>query len=418
MLDFKRAGVLLAALMLLAAVPGKLFPAAFAAEQTVDSHVLQYIPCFDMTPIRQTITLKDGTRHFSGTDGILNVPASGAVEPESTLGIQMDVSEIGTASKSFDVGEAHTWIIRSSVPDGAGDGRQYEIYGTIDHRLTYRQGSPVVSLYTRAGEVLLLRLGDHYSLWESQTNGAGVDGFSVSLTPAGMAYVAANLGRGDNTPEIHVCFQAAINENAAVGEGIANLARLDYTNSAGVACSAESAAARVYTGGIHIRKTDSSGTPLAGAAFQVARLATEAELADPSAEAVTLHIGEEERKVVFVSFYTEEDLGGGKVREVTTGEDGMAVIYGLAYGKYYLMESKAPEGYNLQTQPVTLVLNGVSHLTGGNDGEIGDNTIILVGTKFTIPETGGMGSTLFHVTGAAIVGAACLLLLSNRNRRM
>lgn len=420
MLAFKRAGVLFAALMVLSTVPGRLFPAAMAAEKTADTYVFPYIPCrlaytmpcFYMSPL--TIPL--------GPDGILDVSPDETKEPESPPEVRMDVAKLGAVSGSFDVGQAHTWFIRGGVPAGIGNGRRYEIYGRIDYRLTYQQGSPIVSLYTKAGKALLLRLDDHYTLEESQTNGA-FDSFSVSLTPAGMAYVAANLERGDNTPEIHVCFQVAINENAAMGEGIANLAHLDYTNSVGVTYGTDSAAAKVYTGGIHIRKTDSSGTPLAGAAFQIARLATEAELASSPAEAVTLHIGVEERKVVFVSFYAEEDLGGGKVWEVTTKEDGMAVIYGLAYGEYYLIESKAPEGYNLQTQPVALIFNDVSHLTardGGENekGEIADNTITLVGTKFIIPETGGMGSTLFHVTGAAILGAACLLLLSNRNRRM
>lgn len=175
--------------------------------------------------------------------------------------------------------------------------------------------------------------------------------------PSWRPMAAANLGRGGNTPEIHVCFQAAVNENAAVGEGIANLAHLDYANSADVPYGAGSAAAKAYTGGVHIGKTDSPGTPLAGAAFPLARLAAEPELASPPAGTVRLRI------------------------------------------------------------------NGASHLTGREDGEneggeIVDNTITLVGAKFIIPETSGMGSAVFHLTGTAVLGAACLLLLSNRNRRM
>lgn len=352
-------------------------------------------------PVQARITL--------GPDGV-HAPDDETKIPESAPGIQMDVSAIGAKSGSFDVGESQTWIIRGGIPAGIGNARDYGIQCTIGYRLTYEQGSPLVSLYTKAGDTLLLRLGDHYTLEEALTNGNTIDNFTVSLTPAGMAYAAANLGRGENAPEIHVCFQAAINENAAMGEGISNLAHLNYTNSAGMTYGADSGISEVYTGGFHILKTDSAGNPLAGAVFQLARQATEAELSDPSAETVTLHIGEEERTVVFVSFYAEENLSGGKVREVTTGEDGAAVIYGLAYGEYYLLETEAPEGCNRQTEPITVIINGTSQMV--------DNTIRLIGTKFAIPETGGMGTTVFHVIGITIIGAACLLLLSNRNRKL
>lgn len=410
-LDFKRAGVLLVVLAVLVPLLAGLLPVASSAEASdrTDPYVFQHMPgrlsadygypCLDTgegcevsQPLAAGSTYSDETKI-----------------PESAPGIQMDISAAGTTRGSYDVGESHTWIIRGGIPAEIGDAEGYGIQCTIGYRLTYEQGSLLVSLYTKAGDALPLRLGGHYTLEETLANGDTIDGFAVSLTPAGMAYVGANLGRGENTPEIRLRFRAAINENAVMGEGISNLAHLDYTNFAGIVYGADSGISEVCTGGFHVLKTDPQGSPLAGAAFRIARPAAEAELSDPLVEKAVLHIGEEERTVVFVSFYAKEDLSGGKVWEVTTGEDGTAVVYGLAYGEYYLLETQAPEGCNRQTEPITVIINGTSQME--------DNAIRLIGSKFTIPDTGGMGTTIFHFLSITIISAACLLLLSNRNRK-
>lgn len=136
-----------------------------------------------------------------------------------------------------------------------------------------------------------------------------------------------------------------------------------------------------------------------------------------------LNVGGKELSVVFVEFHAAADMSDKKTPEVTTGEDGQAVFYGLAYGTYYLVETKAPAGYNLLTQPITVEINESSHLTKADgwenaEGEVIDNTIHVVNTKFILPETGGMGTTVFTVAGILIIGAACLLLLSNRKKKV
>ena len=45
-----------------------------------------------------------------------------------------------------------------------------------------------------------------------------------------------------------------------------------------------------------------------------------------------------------------------KVYEVTIDENGKAIIYGLAYGSYQLIETVASDGYNLLTAPVAFTL--------------------------------------------------------------
>ncbi len=337
------------------------------------------------------------------------------VNPKNTTetgpDIQKDVTELDNDHDTYDADEIHTWIIRGGVPAGIGTAEKYVITDVIDYRLTYTKGSPEVKLFTRAGEELLLTKDTHYTLAEGTTevDGRTVDCFTVSLTAEGMAYVAANLGEGNAVPEIRVYFTATINPNASMGEEIPNQAHLDYTNSAGVDYDADSDVPEVHTGGTGILKTSTDETPLAGASFKIAREATEAELADPNAAKETLTVNGKSLTVVFVDFYPTRNLSGEKTFEVTTDDQGVAVFSGLAYGTYYIVETKAPAGYNLLIAPIEVEINAESHME--------EKAVKVINTKFTMPETGGIGTTIFTVTGLAIMGAAVVLLIISTKKR-
>lgn len=355
-------------------------------------------------------TSEDG----SAPEYTLNVNPKNVTEtgPE----IFKDVTEIDRDSDSFDVGELHTWIIRGTIPAGIANAKEYVITDDLDDRLTFESDSPSVRLFTKEGRELTLTLGDHYILNE------GENGFSISLTPAGMAYIANSQGQGSETPEIRVYFQARINEVAEMGENIPNDAHLEYTNSAGIRYEDDSDIPEVHTGGKHILKTDNEGQPLAGAKFRIARAATEAEILNSDIEKEVLHIDGMDVTVVYVAFHGTKDMSEEQVSEVSTDENGKAVFYGLAYGEYYIIETKAPAGYNLLTQPITIEIHESSHITAedgwmdSNDRYV-DNTLQIVNTKFILPETGGMGTTLFAITGLGIIGTAGMLMLLNRKKR-
>lgn len=364
-------------------------------------------------------TIEDGGGHAY----TLNVNPKNVTEKAPD--IRKDVTSIDNNSDSFDEGEQHTWIVRGDVPAGIGNAQKYTITDVLDYRLTYQKGSPVVKLFTRSGEEITLEAESHYTLTEgSVTDGDNtVDRFAISLTPAGMSYVATNVGSGDNHPEIRVYFRAVINRNASMGATIPNDAHLDYTNSAGADYDADSDIPEVHTGGINILKTDNDSEPLAGATFMIAREATQAEMENETIIKEVLNVGGKDMAVVFAAFHDTADMSGEKVYTVTTGEDGKAVIYGLAYGTYYLVETKAPAGYNLLTAPITVRINEVSHLTEADgwkdvNDQVVDNTLHVVNTKFILPDTGGMGTTVFTAAGAIIIGAACILLLTNRKKRV
>lgn len=324
----------------------------------------------------------------------LNVNPKNAVEAGPD--IRKDVAAIGKEHASVGIGESHLWILRGSIPAGIGTAQMYVITDPFDECLTLEKGSVAVKLCTRSGEELELTENAHYTLAEEELR--------VSLLPAGMAYVAANLGEGEMDPEIRVYLRAAINEKAEMGTEIGSQAQLAYTNSAGIAYEACSNAAEVHTGGFHLQVTDAEGKGLRGAVFRIARLAGELD-----SDAEVLEFGQQELKVVYVEVF----CNGEKTGVVTSSEDGRAAVYGLAYGDYYLVETAAPGGFTLPEQPVEFTVGADSHQLDAERGE----AVRVINPQSLLPETGDLFLRVLIVEVLAAGAMACLLLFANRKKR-
>ncbi len=97
--------------------------------------------------------------------------------------------------------------------------------------------------------------------------------------------------------------------------------------------------------------------------------------------------------------------------EVTTDDKGAASFGGLKNGTYYLEETEAPNGYNMLTAAVAVTING-------SDQDVNTLTVtskVANNTGLTLPETGGMGTTIFYVMGGLLtIGAAVLLVTKKR----
>ena len=120
---------------------------------------------------------------------------------------------------------------------------------------------------------------------------------------------------------------------------------------------------------------------------------------------------------------------------LTSDENGLFNIAGLDDGTYFLREIQAPNGYNLLENDVKLVItattangqdwngNAADALRGltiaVNDGEPqpGNTETGIVEVTVennrgaTLPETGGMGTTLFYIIGGLLVVGAGILLV-------
>ena len=95
---------------------------------------------------------------------------------------------------------------------------------------------------------------------------------------------------------------------------------------------------------------------------------------------------------------------------MTSNSTKALVLSGLDAGTYYLEETKAPDGYNKLTDPVTVTIT-----EDGKVNETANGTVYVSNNAgATLPSTGGMGTTLFYVIGGGLMVAAVVLLVTKK----
>lgn len=124
---------------------------------------------------------------------------------------------------------------------------------------------------------------------------------------------------------------------------------------------------------------------------------------------------------------------------LTSGADGKFAIAGLDAGSYYLRETKAPAGYNLLKNDISVTITATLDKSENNpaltelklsvkedkEGAAAteSNGVLDTGVVSTnimnnsgaqLPETGGMGTTLFYVLGGILVLVAIILLVTRK----
>ncbi|MDO5120967.1 MAG: isopeptide-forming domain-containing fimbrial protein [Erysipelotrichaceae bacterium] len=240
----------------------------------------------------------------------------------------------------------------------------------------------------------------------------------------------SNYTKGD---PIRITYDAAVNQNALTANYENNTAVLTYSNSPYSEGTGETPAKTVYITDIDldVLKIDGSdhSKSLSGAEFKLYRTVeggNEYYLWDTDHQAIS-----------WVS-----DRNSGDTFKTDSSGHFEQVIRGLGQGTYYLLETKAPVGYNLLKDPVTVVITASetdqlitydvtfsgesASLTNhsidmntvrGNGqpkavGSIENNSGII------LPDTGGTGTKLFYLTGSILLFLAAILNISKKNTRV
>ena len=349
-----------------------------------------------------------------GTGYVYEITVQPKNDIKGGVEIEKDITAIGQNEDTAHAYENHTWIIGTNIPEDIKGGKSYVITDTLDSRLDYA-GNLKVNVETLDGTTVAAALtaNTDYKLTVSDVDSLSQDkpsdSLTVELTQIGMGKIAAAIGDGSFAQyKLRVYFDAQINANAQAGENIPNRATLHYTNSVNFDFDVESDEPVVYTGGTNLLKVDAANHDrvLPGAVFEVYRKATAEEVMG-GADTLT-HISGVSAAVVKVSFFDNADLTGEKVTAVTSDGQGAAAIYGLAYGTYYLLETQAPEGYNLIGDAVELVIDAASHEA--------ERTVTVKNVSGSpLPETGGMGTLPLTVTGLLLM-AFCVVVLIMKKR--
>ncbi len=212
---------------------------------------------------------------------------------------------------------------------------------------------------------------------------------------------------------IVVTYSATVDNDAVIaGVGNPNTVKMSYGESSEFETEESQTITYVWNFNIFKHKENATQTnALAGATFQLA--------ADETGNTVIKLIKTSTDKNIFRVATGEEITVGTDIYDsFTTSTTGTIKISGLDEGTYYVVETAAPEGYNALTEPVKVIID---HAGNVKDSE-GEEAVALTSktvniqnnTGTVLPETGGIGTTIFYILGGLLAVGAVILLVTKK----
>lgn len=319
-------------------------------------------------------------------------------EKVSTSSVSVDK----TADKTY-VGDNNKTVTYTLTASTAGSIdnqlKKYAIVDTMDEGLTFNENSVVVKY---DGAVDALTLGTDYSIEKNYTytgkNGEATATFAV-------VFESATLESEEfyNAKTVVVTYTADLNEKAKLNTAIHNTDGLVYGNDSDTNFEPGKNSPDVFTYGMKVVKVNGNDTTqkLAKAKFQI--------FTDPEAKTpLTVKVDDKNVNVV-----AETGANG----EATFVLEGTTTTFKFdATQTYYAKEIAAPTGYNLNSSVFTVSIDKSKEYTFvGNVTVDGNNAV--ANYPVTVPSTGGMGTMMFYVGGAALIACAGVLLFVLKRKK-
>ncbi|KIR01373.1 hypothetical protein P261_00187 [Lachnospiraceae bacterium TWA4] len=125
-------------------------------------------------------------------------------------------------------------------------------------------------------------------------------------------------------------------------------------------------------------------------------------------------------------YYLSEGKLGIKINKnpLTTDSKGIVKVQNLVPQTYYLVETKAPDGFNRLKEPFEITLTRTSVQGTGNDGKIEGSTVsgeLILTIKNSpghkLPETGSFGTSSYELGGLGIMIMSLLSVYIWRSRK-
>ncbi len=258
--------------------------------------------------------------------------------------------------------------------------KSYEINDVMSAGLTFNNDVAVTLTGGKNGAAdWTLDKGTYYTAAANGTD----NNFDVKLTSALL-----NNDAFYNYANVVVTYSATVNNDAVIaGQGNPNDAKLVYMNANNESYEANDDEITVYTFKIDLLKTDAAnGKVLEGAKFEL------------------------------------YDASGAKVGEtLTTNANGVIVFERVKAGETYtLKEVEAPNGYILNSTEYTVtvsytVANGEATPTISG-ATVENNVVKITNNRVLVPATGGMGTMMFTICGAALILFAGVLFIVVRRK--
>lgn len=309
-------------------------------------------------------------------------------------------------SADYDIGDKVPFQLTGTVADNYDSYTKYQFifHDQMSDGLTFDPNS--VKVYIDGSNTPIEKKGN-YDVVTPGTEDANKCTFEVVFSDLKQI---ESIHKGS---VITVEYEAELNNRAIRGSlGNPNTSYLEYSNNpndkqGGETGKTPNDTVIVFTYKTIINKKDDQGNPLGGAEFKL------------------------EKKIKGED--GSEDTW--KTIDVVKSGDGKTFTFdGLDDGDYKLTETKAPDGYNdinpiefkvtadhdiiIEDDEILNSLNGdkttgqITFTSNTSDGSLTADVINKSGT--TLPETGGIGTTIFYVVGAVLVIGAGVLFVTKR----
>lgn len=363
--------------------------------------------------------IKDTTKvnnHDAATKFIIKIVKDATAQPKTgvpTVEKKLQDNDDGVADQwqdvaDYDIGESVPFKLKGTMPSNIDDYKTYKyiFHDTLSAGLTFNNDVAV-----KIGDTTI-----DASKYTVTANGTSIDIAFTNVKDLGVEITAST--------EIIVTYSAKVNENAVIGlDGNPNEVYLEFSNNPNQGGEGETGKTPtdkvvVFTYELDVTKVDGEDTSktLKDAEFKLSH----------NGKWLVVENGK-------VKEWVSDEASASVLK---TDENGKIAIVGLDEGTYSLKETKAPAGYNLISTPIELVitaddLHDVEYTGSAADvltaiklnGTAGDVSKGLVNTQVennegsVLPETGGIGTTIFFVGGGIIVAAAAVLLIVKIRRK-
>ena len=304
-----------------------------------------------------------------------------------------DDKTIPDDDKNSEIGQEITYTLTVNVPVTATE--QIVLTDTMSKGLTFKE---VKSQKINDVAATTEQLGD-VSAVTNVTTGEGADA-TVTGTKFTITYTADQvkaLVAGGSAATITVEVTVIVNDEAAIDTDIPNTLDLKYGNN----YEAVPKTVNTKTTKVDFNKVDGS-TQLTGAEFKLTKNSTN----DKDSTTGWISLVEVEAGKTYRIATADEITAAGSTLTTTIVTNGNKVtINGLDLDDtYYLVETKAPTGYNILDSHVELTKESSAFVhqdIQNNKGSV-------------LPSTGGIGTTIFYILGSLLVVGAGVILVTKR----
>lgn len=378
--------------------------------------------------------LEDVTSYkFTGLDaGYYLVYVTGGKEIQSSLvTVDADTTQVNLKSETpsiekkadketVSIGQVVKYTVTASIPDTTGYAEYvYKIHDILSTGLDFVKNADGDALDNATEANVTIAFKD------TGVTAVGTTPTTAALSGEGNRTMALDLSawvrdnQANKGKAFTVTYYAKVNANAVVTEK--NSATLEYGNKPSETTKTTPSEAKTPTYPLDIlKKKAGTGTgevaleKLAGAKFKLYK--------DSVDDTNVIKVSETAVKGSYVVDPTSATTEFESVENIE-GKDYNLRVNGLAEGTYYLVETKAPDGYNKLTAPVVIKITkstdtDVNNWTISKDGTVENDKIIDIvnSTGSLLPSTGGRGAIAFAVIAALLVFGVAVSFIRDKRK--